>query len=396
MQQMALSWLIYRLSNSALMLGVVGFASQAPSLLLTPFAGILADRANRHRILIITQTLAMVQAGILAALVLAGHIQLWQVVTLSAALGVISAFDMPIRQSFIIDMLDSSEQLQSAIGINSSIVTMTRLIGPFAAGLFVAWAGEGMCFLINAVSYIAVIIALLFVRSKQTAGSNKDLNAIGQLKEGFAYTFGFAPIRDLIILLALVGLVSMPFAVLMPAFAKDVFHGNASTLGFLTGASGVGSVLGAVLLTSGRGVEQLGRWIIGGCGLFGLALIAFGLSHTLLLSLPLLALVGFGSMLVMAGSNSLIQTIVDADKRGRVMSIFIMAFMGLSPFGCMAGGALANIIGVGNTVIITGIFTVTLALVFASRVMRIHQLVTPLNVELAVVEAETEMKVMNT
>jgi MFS family permease len=394
MQQMALSWLIYRLTNSPFMLGLIGFASQAPSLLVTPFAGIIADRANRHRLLLTTQALAMVQAALLAALVLSGQTQLWQLVALSAMLGIITAFDMPTRQTFMVDMLDDKEQLASAIGISSSINTSTRLIGPFLAGLFVAWAGEGICFLANAISYVAVIVALLFVKSNQRPKSPSQKGSVSQLKEGFAYAIGFTPIRDLIMLLALLGLFAMPFAILMPAFAKDVFHGNASTLGFLSGASGAGSVVGALFLTSRKGTRELSRWIIIGCALFGLGLIAFGSSTLLPLSLLVVAIVGFASMLVMAGSMTVIQTIVDEDKRGRVMSLVIMAFMGLSPFGCMAAGALANVIGVGKTVMATGIITVILALIFCTRILRIHLKVTPVQVNEGIREADSEMAAM--
>ena len=395
MQQMALSWLIYRLTNSAFMLGVVGFASQAPALLLTPFAGIVADRVNRHRLIIITQTLSLVQAGLLAALVFSGQPQLWQLIALSAFLGIIGAFDMPTRQTFLFDMLESKEQLSSAIGINSSITTLTRLIGPFVAGVAVARAGEGMCFLINALSYIAVIAALLFVKSKQVQdAANAKQDALVQLKEGFTYAFGFPPIRNLITLLALVGLFSMPFAVLMPAFAKDVFHGDASMLGLLTAASGAGSVVGAVFLGSRKG-QGLGKWVAIGCALFGIGLIGFGFSKSLFLSVPLLATIGFGSMVVMAGSNTLIQTIVDADKRGRVMSIFIMAFMGTAPFGCMVAGALANVIGSGNTVVASGCITLLLAFIFASRLGTIQQQAGTVQVNEGITEADSELKIMN-
>jgi len=394
MQQMALSWLIYRLTNSPFMLGLVGFTSQAPSLLVTPFAGIIADRTNRHRLLITTQTLAMVQAALLAVLVLSGHTQLWQLVALSAVLGIITAFDMPTRQTFMFDMLDDKEQLASAIGISSAINTATRLVGPFLAGLFVAWAGEGVCFLANAISYVAVIVALLFVKSNQRRKTPSQESALSQLKEGFAYAMGFTPIRDLIMLLALLGLFAMPFAILMPAFAKDVFHGNASTLGFLSGSSGAGSVVGALFLASRKGTRALSRWITIGCVVFGLGLIAFGSSSLLPLSLVVVAIIGFAAMLVMAGSITVIQTIVDEDKRGRVMSLVVMAFMGLSPFGCMAAGALANVIGVGKTVVATGIFTVIVAVVFCTRILRIHLQVTPAQVNEGITEADAEMAVM--
>ena len=395
MQQMALGWLVYRLTNSPFMLGLIGFSSQAPALLFSPFAGIVADRTNRHRLVLLIQVLFMLQAALLAALVWTKQEQLWQLVLLSACLGVITAFDLPARQTFLVDMLDDNEQLTSAIGINSSINTLGRLIGPFVAGLFVAWAGEGICFLVNAVSYVAVIGALLMVKSKQPAADPSRSSALSQLKEGFAYTIGFTPIRDLIVFLSLIGLFAMPFAVLMPAFAKDVFHGNASTLGFLTGASGAGSLFGALLLTSRKGTRDLSRWIIAGCVLFGSALITLGFSTFLPLSLLAVAVIGFGSMILMAGSNTVIQTIVDEDKRGRVMSFVIMAFMGLSPIGCMAAGAVANLIGVGRTVVATGILTLALALIFGARVMRIHLNVTPEYVKQGIAEEDQEMAVMN-
>ncbi len=372
MQQMALSWLIYRMTNSAFMLGVVGFATQAPSFLFTPFAGIVVDRVNRHRLLILTQTLAMLQAGLLAALVFSGRAQLWQLIALGAVLGTITAFDMPTRQTFLVDMLDSNEQLRGAIAINSSITTVTRLIGPFIAGLFIAWAGEAMCFLVNALSYVAVVVALLFVKAKKRQVSKQKQDAVAQLKEGFAYAFGFAPIRSLLLLIALIGLFAMPFTVLMPAFAKDVFHGNASTLGFLTAAAGTGSVAGAVFLGSRNGIRELGKWVVLGCFLFGMGLVVFGFSHSMLLSLFVLVVIGFGSMVLMAGSVTLLQTIVDEDKRGRVMSIFVMAFMGLAPFGSMVAGTLAGRIGAGNTVIVSGLGTLVLAFAWASRIGRIH------------------------
>jgi MFS family permease len=395
MQQMALSWLIYRLTNSPFMLGLIGFAGQAPSLLVTPFAGIVADRTNRHRLLITTQALAMVQAALLATLVLTGHTQLWQLVALSAVLGIITAFDMPTRQTFLVDMLDNKTQLAGAIGISSSINTATRLVGPFVAGLFVSWAGEGICFLANAVSYIAVIVALLFVKSNQRPSTASKSNALSQMKEGFVYTIGFAPIRDLICMIALIGFFAMPFAVLMPAFARDVFHGNASTLGFLSGASGAGTVVGAVFLASRKGTRALSRWIVIGCAISGLALIGFGLSSNLALSLFVVSIVGFGSMLAMAGSITVIQTIVDEDKRGRVMSFVMMAFMGLSPFGGMAAGALANVIGVGATVMATGILTVAISLVFCRRISRIHLQATPVAVNEGISEADQEMAAMH-
>ncbi|MBU6452893.1 MAG: MFS transporter [Cyanobacteria bacterium REEB67] len=259
-----------------------------------PYAGISADRMIRHRLILLTQVLCMVQAGVLTALVWTGQAQPWQLVILSGALGVITAFDMPIRQTFLVDMLDDHEQLTSAMGINASITTLTRLIGPFTAGLFVTMAGEKICFLVNALSYVAVIAALLFVRTKQADAPKFRHSAVSQMREGFDYTLSFTPIRDLIILIASGGLFAMPFSVLMPAFARDVFHGDATTLGLLTGASGTGSLIGALYLTSLKGTLSLSLWVILGCLLCGLSLVVFGCSKFLPRSLLAVAVTGFG------------------------------------------------------------------------------------------------------
>lgn len=395
MQQMALSWLIYRLTNSAFMLGVIGLVSQAPSFLLTPIAGIVADRVNRHRMVIVTQILALIQAAILAALALSGHIQIWQLIVLGAFLGIISAFDIPGRQTFIVDMLNNRDELPNAIAINSSIVTVTRLIGPALAGAFIAWVGEGMCFLVNAISYVAVIVALFFVKAKPAQTEAKKGAPLADLKEGFVYAFSFAPIRALLMLMALISLFGMPYAILMPAFAKDVFHGNATTLGILTTASGVGSLIGALYLASRKGVLGLGRWILISCILFGAALVALGFCHSLVWALPVLAFVGFGGMVQMAACNTLLQTIVDESKRGRVMSIYTMAFMGLAPFGSMVAGALATKIGVGSTVTISGMACLAMAALFGMQIQSFRRDVRPIYIERGIIEAEVDMKVLN-
>ncbi|HEY9774263.1 MAG TPA: MFS transporter [Planktothrix sp.] len=391
MQQMALSWLIYRLTGSTVMLGVIGFTSQAPSLFLSPFAGIVADRVNRHRLYMITQTLCMVQAAMLTLTVWFQHAQVWQLVALSAVLGVISAFDIPTRQAFLPDMLNDKEELTSAVGLNSSITTLTRLIGPFVAGIAVSAIGEKSCFLANALSYLAVIITMLFVHSKQKPARAVKQSAWVQLKEGYNYTIGFAQVRDLILLLAVVGFVVMPITVLMPAFARDVFHGDAMTLGYLTASSAIGSTISALFLASRRGTQQLSRWIMFGCGVAGMALMVLGLSHSLYLSLLASTIVGLGTMMVMAGSMTVIQTIVDESKRGRVMSFVVMAFLGLSPFGCIGAGALANKIGAGATTVLTGFLTLLTASIFAKRILKLHQKATPMQVQEAVAETQEEL-----
>jgi len=396
MQQMALSWLVYRLTNSMTMLGVVAFATQAPSLFMTPIAGMVADRVNKHRLVIATQIFAMIQAGILAAVVLTGHTAIWQLIVLGMFSGLINSFDMPGRQAFLVDMLEDRRQLPNAIATNSSIVTLTRLIGPSVAGIMIAKTGEGMCFLLNAVSYIAVIGALFFIRSHPSTFKKPDGQTfIEGLREGFAYAYGFKPIRALLLLMALVSLVGMPYSTLMPAFAKDVFHGNAATLGFLTAASGVGSLIGALLLSNRKGVLGLGRWIVVGCSCFGLGLVAFGLSHFFPFTLLALALAGGGGMVQIASCNTLIQTIVDEDKRGRVMAIYTMAFIGLAPFGSVVAGAVAEKIGASNTVMISGLLSMLLAMSFAIKLRDIRRQVRPIYIERGILEAETEMKTLN-
>lgn len=399
MQQMALSWLIYRLTDSTFMLGLVAFASQAPSFLLTPFAGIVADRVNRKKMVILTQTLAMIQAGMLAALAFSHQPAIWQLMALGVFSGLISAFDLPTRQTFLVDMLRSREELPNAIAINSSITTLTRLIGPAIAGLFIAWAGEAMCFVVNAVSYIAVIIALCFVTAHQKPralnADGRDPGPMEQLKDGFKYAFSFRPIRALLALMAGISLFVMPYNVLMTAFARDVFHGDATTLGILTAASGVGSLAAALYLATRKGVLGLGRWIVASCAMFGVGLILFGFCKTLWLAVPVLVMVGFGSMILLAASNTILQTLVDEDKRGRVMSIYMMCFMGLAPFGSMGAGAISTHIGLAQTVVLCGIVGGILALVFASRLHLIRRDARPIYIERGILSAEAELKVLN-
>jgi MFS family permease len=396
MQQMALSWLVYRMTGSVTMLGVVAFATQAPTLFVTPFAGIVTDRVQKHRLVLITQCLAMLQASLLAGLVLSGHPQIWQLISLGVFGGLVNAFDLPSRQTFLVEMLDDRKQLPKVIATNSSIVTLSRLVGPAIAGIFIARVGEGMCFLINAATYIAVISALLLIHTQPTVRERSVHSIIDELKEGFSYVFTYRPIRALIFLMAAISLVAMPYATLLPAFAKNAFHGNASTLGFLTSAAGIGSFIGALFLSSRKGVLGLGRWVAIACTIFGLGLTCFGLSHSLNLSMLCLLVAGFGSMVQTASCNTLIQTIVDEDKRGRVMSIYTMAFIGLAPFGSLLSGAIAAKIGTNETVLFSGLLTMVLAAAFASKLRAIREEVRPLYIERGILQAEGEMKVLNT
>jgi MFS family permease len=388
MQQIAMSWLVYRLTDSALLLGVVGFTSRIPTFLLASLAGVLADRWNRHRVLVITQTLSMIQAMILAILVLTGAIAVWHIIFLSLSLGLINALDIPTRQSFVVDMIEKREDLGNAIALNSSIVNGARLIGPSVAGILIATLGEGMCFLLNGLSFIAVIFALLAMKitpKKREAQSSKVFQG---LKEGFSYAFGFAPIRSVLLLLGLVSLMGMPFTVLMPIFAEKILHGGPQALGFLSGATGVGAIAGSIYLASRKSVLGLGRIIVIASNLFGIGLIGFSLSRLFWLSLLMMLLTGFGMMVEMASSNTVLQTIVEEDKRGRIMGFYTMAFMGMVPFGSLLAGTLANNIGAPNTVMIGGVACILGSVLFAKKLPSLRRITRPIYVGKGIISEE--------
>lgn len=388
MQQVALTWLVYRMTNSALLLGVVGFAGQMPAILMGPFAGVLADRANRHRIIILTQTLSMVQAAVLAVLTLTGSITVLHIIVLSIFLGMVNAFDMPTRQSFLLDMIESKDDLPNAIALNSSMFNGARLLGPSIAGLVIAALGEGLCFLLNALSYVAVILALMAMRiTRKQDLRKKPQRGLQGFSEGFRYAFGFTPIRNILLLLALASMMGMPYAVLMPVFARDILHGGPHTLGFLMGATGVGALAGALTLASRKSVVGLGRWIAVASGTFGIGLIMFSFSRTLWLSMTLLFVVGLGMMVQMASSNTIIQTIADDDKRGRVMSFYTMSFIGMAPLGSLLAGTLADMIGTPATLLISGVAVVLGSIAFASQLPELRKQVHPVYVKLGILPA---------
>ena len=343
--RIATGWLVYRLTGSAVLLGVVGFCGQIPAFLLAPFGGMVADRGNRHKLLIATQVLSMVQSFALAILTLLNIITVTHIIILSIFQGMINAFDMPIRQSFVIQMVENKEDLGNAIELNSSMVNSARLLGPSIAGVLIAIAGEGYCFLIDGCSYLAVIISLVMMRVEYIPRPKKKTSAFHQLREGFHYAYQFIPIRYILMLLALVSLFGFPYLMLMPVFAKDVLHGNAKTLGPLVSFSGIGALSGALYLASRKSVLGLGKVIPTAAAIFGIGLITFSFSQITWLSFILLIFVGFGMMVQMASSNTIIQTVVDEDKRGRVMSFYAMAFMGMSPFGNLFAGLMASKIG---------------------------------------------------
>ncbi|WP_266204177.1 MFS transporter [Pontibacter kalidii] len=385
MQQIALSWLVYRLTDSVFLLGAVTFSSQIPSFILGPFAGVLADKFNRHKVLLVTQTLSMVQASTLAALVLTNTIEIWHILALSAFLGIINGFDISTRQAFVVQMVDRREDLSNAIALNSSLFNMARLVGPTIAGLLIAAVGEGMCILINAVSYIAVLGSLLLMRLKPFERVPQQHKVWASLQHGFQYAFGFAPIRSLIMIVALLSLFGMPFTVLLPVFARDILHGGANTLGYLMGASGLGALSGALFLAQRKSVVGLGKVLLFTMSLFGLALIAFSFSKVLLLSLVLMLFSGFGMIVTMASCNTLLQTLVEDDKRGRVMSLYSTAFMGMAPIGSMLAGSVAEMVGVGYTLAGCGFLCVISIIPFAVQRPRLRKMVQPIYERLGIV-----------
>jgi MFS family permease len=389
MTRLATSWLVYRLTGSAVLLGVASFASQIPMFFLAPIAGVWVDRWDRHRTLVITQVLSMVQSLALAALTLGGVIRMWHVIVLALAQGIINAIDMPARQSFVIQMVERREYLSNAIALNSSMVNMARLIGPALAGIVVGAIGEGWCFLLDGISYIAVIVSLLMMRIQRSEARRAESSSFQQLREGWGYVIKSRPIRSLLALLGLVSLVGMPYTVLMPIFAQKILHGGPHTLGFLMGASGAGALTGAALLARRNTVRGLGRRIALSAGVFGAALIAFALSRSLWLSLMILPFVGLGMMQQMASTNTILQTIVEDDKRGRVMAYYAMAFQGLPPFGSLFAGALSDRIGAPGAVMVGAVLCIAGGLWFAAILPSLRKLVHPIYARLGIIPENT-------
>jgi MFS family permease len=385
MTRVATAWLVYKLTHSSLLLGTVSFAGQIPTFLLAPFAGVLVDRVDRHKVLLWTQALAMVQSLALAVLTLTHRITIREVLALSAFQGIINAFDMPGRQSFMVKMVEDRGDLSNAIAINSSMVNMARLVGPSLAGLLIAATNEGWCFLVDGVSYIAVLLSLILMRLPQAVEERQDASMLSQLREGWTYVSRFAPLRSILLLFALLSLMGWPFTVLMPVFATKVLHGGPHTLGFLMGAVGVGALISALSLVLRRSVRGLARMIPIAAVLFGTGLICFGLSTSILLSLPLMLLTGFGMMQGLTSSNTIIQTLVDEKMRGRVMSYYTVAFVGMAPFGSLLAGALADAIGAPHTVIASGVACILGGAWFWSRLPRLRKEMRPIYQGLGIV-----------
>jgi len=386
MTRIATAWLVYRLTKSSLLLGTVSFAGQIPTFLLAPFAGVLVDRMNRRNVLVWTQVLAMVQSLALAALTLTKVINIHEILALSVFQGMINAFDMPGRQSFMVQMVENRGDLSNAIAINSSMVNLARLVGPSLAGLVIAATNEGWCFLIDGVSYIAVIASLLLMRVNVDALKRSTASMLDQLKEGWTYVSTFVPIRTILLLFAVISLMGMPFVVLMPVFAAQVLHGGPHTLGFLMGALGVGALTSALSLVIRKSVRGLLKMIPIAAAVFGTGLIAFGLSHVLWLSLVLMLFTGFGMMQGLTASNTIIQTLVPEDKRGRVMSYYTVAFVGMAPFGSLMAGGLGHAIGAPRTVIISGVACIAGSLWFWSRIKLIRKDMRPIYEQLGILQ----------
>jgi MFS family permease len=385
MQQIAMSWLVYRLTGSALLLGIVSFSSQIPVFLLASIAGVYADRWNRHRMLVATQTLSMIQALILAFLTLYGTIQVWQIIALSIFIGVINAFDMPTRQSFIVQIVDKPEDLGNAIALNSFMFNGARLIGPAVAGILIGLVGEGVCFLINGLSFVGIIIALLAIRVPKRKKAAHISRLWQDLKEGYSYAFGFAPIRYILLQLGLMSFMGMSYAVLMPIFAKDILHGGPHTLGFLMAASGIGALTGSVYLASRQTILGLGRLIAYASFIFSMGIIAFSFSNILIVSLSMMFVAGFGMIVQIASANTILQSIVEEDKRGRVMSIYTTAIIGMAPIGNLFAGALASWIGAPNTLIVSGAACIIGSLLFALKLPHIRKKVRPIYVKMGII-----------
>ena len=387
MTRVATSWLVYRLTKSPFLLGAVSFAGQIPLFFLAPIAGVWVDRSDRHKMLILTQVLSMVQSFALAALALTGVITIWQLAALMLFQGFINALDMPARQSFLVQMVYSREELPNAIALNSSMVNAARLIGPAIAGVIIGSLGEGVCFLMDGISYIAVIASLFAMRVPRQTKRPTEKNTFEELREGWRYVSGSESIRSILLLLALISLLGMPYTVLMPVFAGQVLHGGPHTLGYLMAAIGVGALLGAIGLAIRKTVLGLGRVIPLSAAIFGAALIGFAFSRSLWLSTVLLLAAGYGMMRNLAASNTLLQTILEEGKRGRVMSFYSMAFAGMSPFGSLLAGVAAARLGAPATVAASGVFCIVGAALFARQLPRMREQIRPIYVQLGILPA---------
>lgn len=364
MQHIALSWLVYRLTDSVFLLGVIGFTSNIPTFILAPFTGVLTDRHNKLKIMTLAQVFFMLQALIMTLLVFLNVIEVWHIITLSVVFGIISAFDAPARQSLVVDLIDDPVNLGNAIALNSALFNGARLVGPAIAGITIAAVGEGYSFLINTLSFVAVIGALLMVKLRSKPVRESGSHFKKSFAEGFHYTFRTVPLRTLILILAVMSLFGFPFIVLLPAYAKELLHGGSETLGFLMSGLGAGALTGSIIMAARKTVLGLGKVITVNVIIMGIAVILAAWSATLWFSLFFLYFGGLSMILSLAAINTMIQTIADEDKRGRVMSFYAMALMGTLPIGNLLAGSMASGIGIRNTMLIGGLVTIISAFWF--------------------------------
>ena len=370
MQSIALNWLVYRLTNSVFMLGVIGFVLYAPNFFFAPIAGVFADRTSRFKMFFTTQVLAMCQALTLATLVMTDTIQVWHIVVLAGVLGTINSFDFPSRQSMVVLLVEDKNDLSNAIALNSSMVNLARMLGPSFAGILIALIGEGWCFLLNGISYIAVLGCLLAMRLRPQEITQGKANVWRGFREGVSYAFGSPAIRLVLILLAFVSIVGMPYAALMPVYARDILHGDSRTLGFLMGATGLGAITAAIILASRQRVAGLEKQLAIAAACMGTGLIAISYIKDFWLALPFMYLIGIGMISQIAVSNTILQTLVDEDKRGRVISLYVATFVGMLPFGNLLTGSLASAFGTPETMLITGSLCVGASLAFATQLKK--------------------------
>jgi MFS family permease len=370
MQLIAISWLVYRLTKSPFMLGLIGFTSQLPTFLFTPLCGVIADKYNRKKLMIFTQVFAMVQSLILVILYYTNHLTVWYVIILGILYGCVNALDVPIRHAFVVDMIEDKEDLSNAIALNSVIVNGSRLIGPAIAGIIIAMSNEGVCLTINTLSFIAVIIALFIMKiNKKDVHKINETKIIHDLLEGFNYVIKHKSIRYVLLLLAIISLIGIPYMVLLPVFVKEIFRGGSHTLGFLMSTTGIGALTGGLYLANKKGIPIMTKHIIFGSLFFGLSLIGFAFSKNIYLAIFMIFIIGFTMMMQVNCSNMILQEILEDDKRGRVMSFYTMAFMGMAPFGSLLAGSLSSIITAPYTLALGGLFCVIFTMIFAKRLL---------------------------
>lgn len=367
-QNIALGWLVYRLTDSAVWLGIIGFSGQIPALFLTPFAGVYADRLNRQKVLIVAQIVPMVLAFAMGALILSNSVQVWHIVVMALLNGVVNAIDNPFRHAFVLEMVGDKDLLQNSVALNSTLYNSARFIGPMVGGFLIAWVGEGICFLINGVSFLAVLMSLFAMRVEPSNLHREHGSVLFELVEGAKYAFGFKPIRYLLLLIIATGFFGLPFQVFLPVFAKDILGGNSQLLGFLTGSLGAGALLGAIYLASRKGVKQLPKLIMATAIVFAIGLMSFSFSNYIPLSLFILFFTGFGMIVQYASTNTLLQTIVDEDKRGRIMALYSMSFLGVTPVGSLLLGTISGSVGVQITLFVSSIVCLLAAGIYFKRI----------------------------